>query len=124
MTQNKKILVIDDDLTILEIVKNVLIKCNFDTATAENGEEGLEVIKTENPDAILLDNKMPGLSGYDVLKQLKKNSATKNIPVIMLTGENSITEVAKSLDLGASDYIVKPFDNENLVVRIKNVIQQ
>lgn len=122
MSEAKKILVIDDDLTILEIVKSVLTKCKFDPLTAENGETGLEIAKSERPNAILLDRKMPGLNGYEVLKELKKDTSTKDIPVIMLTGENSISEVAKSLELGAADYIVKPFNNENLIVRLKNVM--
>ena len=119
-----KILVIDDDETILEIVKNVLDKRDFDTILAENGETGFQKAQTESPDAILLDRKMPGMNGNDVLKKLKRTPATSQIPVVMLTGDNNITDVTKSLELGAEDYIVKPFNNENLIIRIKNVLRK
>lgn len=119
---SKIILVIDDDLTLLSIVESVLEAYSFNVITAENGEDGIEKAKTHTPNAILLDRKMPGLSGQDVLKTLKKDPKTKDIPVVMLTGDNNVSDVAKSLELGASDYIVKPFDNENLLMRIKNVL--
>ncbi len=120
--QDKKILVIDDDLTLLSVVKSVLREREFTALLAENGEDGLTKAQSEKPHAILLDRKMPGISGNEVLRQLQKNPETQNIPVVMLTGDNNISEVAKSLELGAEDYIVKPFDNENLIVRLKNVL--
>ena len=119
----KKVLVIDDDETILEIVSSVLEECKFHPITAINGEDGLHEASSKKPDVILLDRKMPGLSGNAVLKKLKQDPETENIPVVMLTGDNNIREVAKSLELGAQDYIVKPFNNENLIVRIKNVMR-
>ena len=118
----KKILVIDDDETILKTVQSVLEKSQFHTITAINGEDGLHEATSKKPDAILLDRKMPGLSGNAVLKKLKQDPETQNIPVVMLTGDNNISEVAKSLELGAQDYIVKPFNHENLIVRLKNVL--
>lgn len=122
MPPKKKILVIDDDQTILKMVQGILKKYDFETIMAETGQDGLETAKTAKPDAILLDFKMPGLNGYEALKQLKKDPLTTDIPVVILTGNNSISEVGRSLELGASDYIVKPFNNENLVMRIKNVL--
>ncbi len=117
-----KILVIDDDQTILDIVESVLEEYKFDTILANNGEDGLNKAKTEKPNAILLDRKMPGISGNEVLKRLKKDEKTQNIPVVMLTGDNNVNDVAKSLELGAQDYIVKPFNNENLIMRVKNAL--
>jgi len=119
---SKKILIIDDDETLLNIVETILQKHDFESITALNGEEGLTFAHSEKPDVILLDRKMPGISGNEVLKRLKKQPETQHIPVVMLTGDNNITEVSKSLDLGAQDYIVKPFNNENLIARIKNVL--
>lgn len=121
---SKKILVIDDDQTILEIVENILTQYEFEPILANNGEDGLNKAEEHQPHTILLDRKMPNLSGIEVLKKLKKNSETKNIPVVMLTGDNNINEVAKSLELGADDYIVKPFNNENLIMRVKNVLHE
>ncbi|MCB9983240.1 MAG: response regulator [Rhodospirillales bacterium] len=117
-----KILVIDDDQTILEIIDGVLDANSFQCLKAIDGEKGIAAAKTEKPQAILLDRKMPGLNGNDVLKQLKNDPETKDIPIVMLTGENNISDVAKFLELGAQDYIVKPFNNENLITRLKNVL--
>ncbi|MCB1722052.1 MAG: response regulator [Rhodospirillales bacterium] len=118
----KKILVIDDNQTTLHIIDDVLHTHNFECIKANNGENGIEAAKTQKPNAILLDREMPGLNGQEVLKLLKKDEKTKNIPVIMLTGGNNINDVAKFLEAGAQDYIVKPFNNENLIMRLKNVI--
>lgn len=120
--KSRKILVIDDDETLLKIVESVLTSSEFTVLKTLEGEKGLKMARAEKPDAILLDRKMPGISGNEVLEQLKNDEETKHIPVLMLTGDNNITEVSKSLDLGAQDYIVKPFDNENLIVRLKNIL--
>ena len=121
--QSKRILVIDDDEIVIKLVESVLKKFQFEVLTAFDGESGIEIAKEKHPDAILLDRKMPGLNGNDTLKILKKDINTANIPVLMLTGDNNIAEVAKSLELGADDYIVKPFNPENLIARLKNVIR-
>ena len=116
------VLVIDDDETLQAIVQAALEEHGFEYTYAMNGEDGLKSLEDEKPDLILLDRKMPGLDGNEVLQKIKENPDTKDIPVIMLTGENAISEVSVSLKLGASDYMVKPFDNVNLIVRIKHVI--
>ena len=117
-----KILVIDDDETITSIIKSLLNPAGYEITTATDGESGLEHAQTDQPDAILLDEKMRGMSGIDVLKSLKKQETTQNIPVIMLSGDNNLRKLSLSLDLGARDYIVKPFSNSNLLTRIKNVL--
>ena len=119
---NKTILAIDDDPTLLSLVQNVLEQSGFTVILAENGEIGLDKAQNETPDAVLLDRKMPGLTGNEVLKALKENETTKNIPVLILTGDNNIKDLSMSLELGAKDYIVKPFNNENLIKRLKNVL--
>lgn len=119
-----KVLIIDDDETLLQLVEGVLGECDFETVLAEDGETGLEKAQEEKPNAILLDQNMPGINGNEVLQKLKQNPETKNIPILMLTGDNNISDVAKSLELGAQDYIVKPFNNENLITRVKNVLPQ
>ena len=121
--QSKNILAIDDDEIVLKLVESVLKKFQFEVLTALDGKSGIEIAKEHRPHAILLDRKMPGLNGNETLKKLKKDINTANIPVLMLTGDNNIAEVAKSLELGADDYIVKPFNAENLIARLKNVIR-
>lgn len=119
----KNILVIDDDKTLHDIVEKTLNEYGFKALRAYDGKEGLSAAQKENVDAILLDRQMPGLNGNDVLKTLKNKDETANIPVLMLTSDNAIIDVAESLELGANDYIVKPFDNENLIIRLKNVLR-
>lgn len=118
------ILVVDDDDTLLAIVDSVLQKNGFDTLLAKSAEESFSLIKdaVSLPTAILLDIRMPGMDGYDALIKLKENEEIKDIPVIMLTSENDIGSVSKCLESGASDYIVKPFDHQNLILRLRKVI--
>lgn len=118
------ILVIDDDETLLTIVEATLTNAGYEVTTANSGEEGLESVNASKPKAILLDKKMPGIDGDEVLKRLKANndSDVASIPVIMLTGKNEINEVANCFDLGAADYIVKPFDEDNLILRLRKVL--
>lgn len=117
-----KILIVDDEATTREIVKKILEDQDYLCIIAEDGPEGLEKAEQENPDSILLDQLMPEMNGDEVLEKLKSNDNTKDIPVIMLTAKNDIKDVAKSLELGAIDYVVKPFDKDNLVVRLKHAL--
>ncbi len=118
----QKILIIDDEATTLEIVSKILKNSDFECITAVNGEDGLKKAQEEQPAAILLDQMMPGIGGDDVLQELKNNDATKKIPVIMLTAKNNINDVSKSLELGAEDYMVKPFDKDGLIIRLQKVL--
>ncbi len=122
MTLKNKILIIDDDETIPAIVKSLLAPSGFEVSSALDGETGIQKAHTEKPDAILLDQKMRGMSGHDVLKVLKKEEATQSIPVLMITGDNNLRQLALSIDLGAKDYILKPFNNTNLAMRVHNVL--
>ena len=116
------ILVIDDDETTQELVEAVLEKHGFDYIRAMDGPEGLEKLSENEIDGILLDRIMPEMDGNEVLEKIKDDDKTSEIPVIMLTGENMISDVSISLQLGARDYIVKPFSHENLIVRLKNAL--
>ncbi|HBR69960.1 MAG TPA: response regulator [Rhodospirillaceae bacterium] len=118
------VLVVDDDDTIRSVVEAMLEKNGFKALTASNGKDGLKAANNKTPDAIVLDRKMPDIDGNDVLKSLKENPATQNIPVLMLTGERAISEVSSSLSLGAMDYIVKPFDQENFLMRLRNILNK
>ncbi len=116
-------LVIDDDETITMLVKKTLENSGITSVTASGGQEGLDIINTMPPNLVILDRKMPGMDGDEVLKHLKGNEKTRDIPVLMLTSKNAITDVSECLEMGASDYIVKPFDHDNLVVRVKNLLR-
>lgn len=116
------VLVIDDDETLLEIVKANLTSVGLSVLCAYDGEEGLEMARAALPGMILLDRQMPGMDGNEVLEKLKEDSATKDIPVVMLTATNKADEIVGSLCLGAEDYIVKPFEMDDFRVRVKKAL--
>ncbi len=118
------ILVIDDDDTLLAIVDSVLQKNGFQPALVKDANEGFAFIKNQTPQLILLDIKLPEMDGYEALDKLKENEETKDIPVIMLTSKNDIDSVSKCLGKGAHDYIVKPFDHNNLIARVRKAIEK
>lgn len=119
---SEKVLIIDDDETIRIIVEKILSEHGYTPFSAEDGEKGLEALKNEDIDAIILDVKMPGMDGNQVLGRIRNDEKLKNIPILMLTGENSILDVSKSLELGANDYMVKPFEPELVVKRLKAIM--
>lgn len=119
-----KILIVDDDKIVLSIVESHLSESGFETCCAKNGKEGLEQAERYNPDVIILDWIMPDMDGNEVLKHLQDNDQTRHIPVIMLTGRSEVHDISESLKLGARDYIVKPFDKDNLVIRVKKLIEK
>ena len=124
MDKETKILVIDDDEIMLEIIAQNLNTSGFKVSTARSGQEGLSIAAKEKPDAIILDWMMPEMDGNEVLKALKKDNALKHIPVMMLTAKDEINNISESLTIGAREYIVKPFDIENMVLRLRNMIRR
>lgn len=121
MEKNNTILVIDDDKNILAILQMYLKKEGFDVATGERGDTALKVFEQTQPALVLLDVMLPGLDGWSVLGQLRQVS---NVPVIMLTGKGDTLDRIQGLDLGADDYIPKPFDAKELIARIKAVLRR
>jgi len=109
-------LVIDDEQALLLLVKNILEPEGYKVSLATDGQSGLALMAKEQPDLILLDIKMPGLDGFQVLDIIRQRS---NIPVIMLTGVVDRNTLSKFLNIGADDYITKPFNPDVLVARIK-----
>jgi len=103
----KKILIIEDDSTISNMYKTGLTNYGYEVTLAQDGEEGLKLVKTEKPDVILLDVIMPKLDGFAVLTQLQANVATKKIPVLMLTNLGQVEDKRRGKKLGAVDYVVK-----------------
>lgn len=116
MKKKKHILVIDDERALLKLVKNILEPKGYKVSLAASGHSGLALMEKEHPDLIILDMKMPGLNGFQVLDLIRQRS---NVPVIMLTGVIDKNILSKSLNIGADDYITKPFNPDVLVARIE-----
>lgn len=118
----KNILIVEDDEVLRQLVKHVLVKNGYKAVLAADGEEALKLVKERRPDAIILDAMMPGLDGYEVLQALKRDKATNDIPVLMLSARNLERDVITGFDFGASDYLSKPFKPEELVTRLKRLL--
>lgn len=114
----KRILIVDDDRENLELVADML-RAEFQPLIASSGREGIVTAVREQPDLILLDVNMPEMDGFDVCKRLREQPGTRQIPIIMLTTASSLDSRVKGLDLGADDYITKPFQIRELVARIQ-----
>ena len=118
----EKILAVDDELDILQLIEMTLISDGFEVVTASNGIEALEKARIHTPDLILLDLMMPEMDGFEVIKNLKQTPEMKNIPVIMLTARAQAHERIEGLSAGADDYITKPFELEELKLRIESIL--
>lgn len=115
-----KILIIEDDKFLRDLLYKKLAEENFSIVTAIDGEEGLKKTQEENPSLVLLDLILPGMNGFDVLKKAKENSATKEIPVIVLSNLGQKEDVERAMKLGAEDYLVKAhFTLEEIVEKVK-----
>lgn len=118
------ILVIEDDPDILELTKYNLEKNSFAVSTAINGEDGIKKAININPEIILLDIMLPGIDGLEVCKILRQADSTKHTPIIMLTAKGEEADIVKGLELGADDYVTKPFSPKELVARIKSLLRR
>jgi len=119
---NKKILVVDDESQLVDMVSMRLKANSYEVVSANSGREGIEKARQQKPDLILLDVLMPEMDGYQALGALKKDSQTKLIPVIMFTAKSQLEDVARASELGVEDYIVKPFDHRVLLDKIKKAL--
>ncbi len=117
-----KVLAVDDSKTIRMIVKKAFKTYDCEVIEAENGKEGLETASKEKPDLIILDITMPVMTGPEMLEELKKDPALKEIPVIMLTAESGKENVVQILKMGVKDYMVKPFKGEQLIERVIKLV--
>jgi DNA-binding response OmpR family regulator len=117
-----KILVVDDEVYILQILEFSLGAEGFDVITANNGELAVEKATQMQPDLIVLDIMMPVLDGYETCRRLKRQAETKNIPVILLTAKGREADKRLGFEVGAADYIVKPFSPSRLISRIEEII--
>ena len=121
MVNKQKILIVDDDENIAELISLYLAKECFDTKIVGDGESALEMIKTYQPNIMLLDIMLPGIDGYEVLREVRKSS---NLPIIMLSAKGEVFDKVLGLELGADDYIKKPFDSKEMVARVKAVLRR
>ena len=117
----QKILIVDDDTNISELISLYLNKECFETRCEENGEAALKAFSEFHPDLILLDLMLPGMDGYQVCREIRKLSQT---PIIMLSAKGEVFDKVLGLELGADDYIIKPFDSKELVARVKAVLRR
>ena len=122
--EDAQILIVEDEEDILDVLKYNLHKAGFQTLEAPNGETARNLIREETPDLILLDLMLPGINGLDLCKILKKDEATKSIPIVMLTAKSSEADIVAGLEMGAEDYVVKPFSPRVLLARIQNVLRR
>jgi len=117
----RKILVVDDEKKIVDIVKAYLERENYQVIVAYDGEEALDLAREQQPALLILDLMLPGISGWDVCRILRKELDT---PIIMLTARDEVTDKIVGLELGADDYVTKPFDPKELVSRVKSVLRR
>lgn len=120
----EKVLIIEDEKDILKVLEYNLEKEGFRTLLCRNGEEGLDWARKELPDLILLDLMLPGLDGLEVCRELKREPKTSAIPIIMLTAKAQETDKVAGLELGADDYVTKPFSVRELIARVKVVLRR
>ncbi|MBB4210550.1 two-component system phosphate regulon response regulator PhoB [Rhodothalassium salexigens DSM 2132] len=119
-----KILFVEDEASLTELVRYNLERENFDVTCAADGEEGLMMATEVPPDLILLDWMLPNLSGIEICRRLRRNTATASVPIIMLTARTEEADRVRGLDTGADDYITKPFSPRELIARINAVLRR
>ncbi len=124
LMSHEKILVVEDEEEIRELVAYNLVKQGYRVIPAETGEEGLRLVRAETPDLIVLDLMLPGVDGLEVCRALKRDPDTEAIPLVMLTAKGEETDIVTGLELGADDYLTKPFSPRVLTARIRAVLRR
>ncbi len=123
MSPNKTVLLVEDERNLLKMYNRKFTLEGFRVLQAENGKQALEIVKTEKPAVILLDIIMPELDGFQVLERLESNPETKDIPVILLPNLNQETDIARGMNLGAKDFLVKAnFEPDEVVEKVKRML--
>lgn len=124
MSSKKRILVVEDDPHVVIFVTDTLEYMGFEVLIARNGLAGLEKAVKEKPNLLILDVMMPEMDGYEVCRRLKSEPKTRNLPILMLTAKGQIQDKVKGLDIGADDYLAKPYDKEEFESRVKALIRR
>jgi two-component system phosphate regulon response regulator OmpR len=119
----KKILVIDDDLKLNRLLVDYLARFGFDTVTSPHPEDGLKTLKKIKPDLVILDVMLPDMDGFEVIKNIRREISS-SVPIIMLTARGEVTDRIVGLELGADDYLPKPFEPRELVARIQSILRR
>ena len=122
--QRTRVLIVEDDSDILNLLSYNVQAAGFDVVTAVDGNAALAMVRQHSPDLVLLDLMIPGIDGFEVCRELKRGSETRNIPVIMLTARGEEVDRIVGLELGADDYVVKPFSPRELILRIRAVLRR
>jgi two-component system, OmpR family, alkaline phosphatase synthesis response regulator PhoP len=120
----ENILIVDDEEDVLELVQYNLTREGYSTVAAISGEEAVNKAKVVVPDLIILDLMLPGMDGFEVCRRLKSDSKTQMIPIIMLTAKSEESDVVVGLELGADDYVTKPFSPKVLIARVRRTLQR
>jgi diguanylate cyclase (GGDEF)-like protein len=121
--RREKILTIDDDPDILDVLF-ITLSDNYDVISAPNGKEGLDQVRSKNPDLIITDYNMPVMNGPDFCKELREDILFRHIPIIMLTGKGEVKDMVFGIESGADDYLVKPFEPDTLLARIRMILRR
>ncbi|MEA1980046.1 MAG: response regulator [candidate division Zixibacteria bacterium] len=122
--KKKHIIIIEDEVDIQELIKYNLSKEGYRVTGFTSGEEGLNSVKQIKPDLILLDLMLPGMDGLEICRQLKKESTTEHISIIMITAKTEESDIVSGLEMGADDYITKPFSPKVLIARIRSLFRR
>jgi CheY-like chemotaxis protein len=115
-------MIVDDSAVLSKMARMNLEKAGFQVVTASDGQEAMDKVAQENPDIILLDAEMPVMDGWETCEALKKNEATKNIPVMMCTGDNSPEYLEKAKTLGAAGYLTKPYNFQDMIAKVTEAL--
>ena len=122
--EKSTILIVEDEVDILQLVTHNLKSAEFNVLTAEDGYQALSLAKKHLPQLVILDLMLPGLDGFEVCKELKRSPTTKNIPILMLTARGEEVDRIVGLELGADDYVVKPFSPRELILRVRAILRR
>jgi len=120
----KKILVVDDEKDIRNLIKRVLVRAKYDVITATNGKEGLTKLYDSAPDMVILDVNMPEMDGWETCQEIRKDPLYKHLPIIMLTVRKTEKDQIKGLNLGSDCYLIKPFYPKELIARVKALLKE
>jgi CheY-like chemotaxis protein len=119
-----RVLVVDDDPQVVKLVQTNLELEGYEVITATDGEEALDAVERQRPDAVVCDLMMPGIGGFTVLRLLRADPSTVKIPFVVLTAKTMPADVQKALDMGADRYITKPFDPQDLLDAVANLLNR
>lgn len=119
----EKILVVDDEMDTRETMAMFLLRLGYEVQTAQNGQQGLQMLKKQPCDLLVLDVMMPIMNGFQMLEEVRRDPALKTIPVVMVTALDKTSDIVKAFELGANDYITKPYVNAKLIARVSAALR-